>query len=336
MTVPQETVRLLDSAVRNDLQDLRDKYFLRLLVSAVIVALGVGLEGPEIVKDILERFSKSRISKNLAKWITLVSALGWTFVAIGVAGEFVMEGLVSKADALIQTFESELLADSQKQTAFALADAESAKALAKGYESQIAESNARAKAAEAQVASATAASADAVSKVAAADARSAEASAKAEGFRLDIAKANASAAIAQAEAAKANLELARLKAPRTLTDEQATRIAHAVASFAGQEFDITPYRDIEESLNIANRILQTLVSNTAGWLYRPLPNGSFLIGGLEGVQVWRHPEADKKAKDAADSLVTALNREGIAAVLRMENPKNPKENKINLNIGTKP
>jgi hypothetical protein len=95
-------------------------------------------------------------------------------------------------------------------------------------------------------------------------------------------------------------------------------------------------RDIPESLNLANRILATLTSNVGGWLCKPPVNGSFLLGGIEGVQIWRHPEADETVKRAVDTLVQSLNAEGVSAVLKLENPNNPKENKINVNVGTKP
>jgi hypothetical protein len=119
---------------------------------------------------------------------------------------------------------------------------------------ELAAAKAREKEADARIAEAQRGSAEATARatkaqesLGLAEQHAAEANAKAEGFRLDIAKANESSAKAQAqvagataEAAKANLELARMKAPRTLTEEQVFRIAHAVAPFAGQEFDITP------------------------------------------------------------------------------------------------
>jgi hypothetical protein len=62
----------------------------------------------------------------------------------------------------------------------------------------------------------------------------AEANAKAEGFRLDIANANERAASAEQRAAEATLELARFKAPRSLT-----HIPELIASlepFKGTEY----------------------------------------------------------------------------------------------------
>jgi hypothetical protein len=67
-----------------------------------------------------------------------------------------------------------------------------------------------------------------------------------------------------------------------------------------------------------------------------LPTGSALLGGVVGVLVWIHPEADEPTKKAAESLVAALLKEGIEAELRMQNPANtPKHNRISLNVGSK-
>jgi hypothetical protein len=168
----------------------------------------------------------------------------------------------------------------------------------------------------------------------------AEANARAEGFRLDIAKANESAeqaraqvAGATAEAAKANLDLAKLKAPRALTDEQASRIVAAISKFRGQEITITPYRDNPESTGIAVRIANTLIAAT--WKLSP-SQAIGLFGGIVGVQVYRHPDADGPTKEAADALVTSLNREGIHAEVCIENPaNNPKHNRLTMNVGGK-
>src|SRR5882762_2863815 len=107
----------------------------------------------------------------------------------------------------------------------------------------------RAAKAEAQIASADAASKDAVAKVAIAEARVAEASVKAESFRLDIAKANESAQQAEARAAEANLELARFKAPRTLSPAQQAKIATRLRAFAPQTVDIIIIGDSPEITN---------------------------------------------------------------------------------------
>lgn len=337
MTVTPEMLRLLDEAARNSLQELRDLWFFWLVVSAVVVAVGVVVEGPEIFKDIREAFSDSGFSKKIERRIALLSAIGWLLVAVGVAGEFVAEVMVSKADALIQTFDLGLLADAQKQTAFALSDAESAKALAKGFESQIAASAARVKIAEAQVATAMAVSVDAASKVAAADARSAEASAKAESFRLDIATANESAKKADARAVEASLELAKFKAPRTLTQEQRDRLIGKLKPMTGQTFSFTV--DFDPEAFDFLRILD-LIFRKSGWIRIPSQIGDVEIGGAgmaigSGVAVQLLPGFSAELKNRAESLAAMLTDEGVIAVA-VSNPTLKNPNAINVMVGKKP
>ena len=76
--------------------------------------------------------------------------------------------------------------------------------------------------------------------------------------------------------------LARLKieqrlSDRILTDAQLVTITTKLQPFAGQEYKVTRYWDLKESLNIANRIRQAL--SMGGWKYfEHGRGGSFLIG----------------------------------------------------------
>ena len=45
--------------------------------------------------------------------------------------------------------------------------------------------------------------------------------------------------------------------------------------------------------------------------------------------------ADERTKLATQSLIAALNAEGIEASARLQSPKNPKTNMININVGSK-
>jgi hypothetical protein len=119
-----------------------------------------------------------------------------------------------------------------------------------------------------------------------------------------------------------------------LTDAQVKSISDAVRPFAGQEFDVTPYWDITESLAIANRIAGALVAG--GWKYVAPEKSGFMLGGIPGVQVWTHPTADDKVKRAALSLLMVLNREGIESVAKTQNSANPPDSKLHLIVGSKP
>lgn len=107
--------------------------------------------------------------------VKIPAFIGWILIVVGVWGEFFTDGLVSDADASIQSFISITLSQSEKETAFALERAAHAEATARRFEAQIAESAARVKTAEARIASADSASRQAVATVSSAEARIAEA-----------------------------------------------------------------------------------------------------------------------------------------------------------------
>jgi hypothetical protein len=143
------------------------------------------------------------------------------------------------------------------------------------------------------------------------------------------------AAEANARALEAQLALEKFKAPRVLTDEEIQVIAEKLKSFSGQEFQIITYWEMQEPLAFANQIYAAL--DRAGWKYIKLERATVMLGGTEGVQVWTHPNADEEVKKAADALTTALTGADVAAVVhKFQNVENPKDNKINLNVGTKP
>ena len=135
-------------------------------------------------------------------------------------------------------------------------------------------------------------------------------------------------------AATAEASLKKLTSDRELTDEQIAVIANKLRWFAGQEYRVTTFWDMREPLAITNRIHAAL--QLANWKYLPHETATMMLGGIESVQVWIHPEADPRAKEAAKGLIDALNGEHIAAVAKEQNPKNPKMNEINLNVGTRP
>jgi hypothetical protein len=123
-------------------------------------------------------------------------------------------------------------------------------------------------------------------------------------------------------------------ADRQLTDAQLSRIARKLKSFAGQEFKITAYWDVKESLKIANRIYAALIG--AGWTFIPPKSATFLMAGSVGVLVWTHPGASESTKKAAAALISALNQEDTASEPREQNPANPRSDEIELSVGTKP
>jgi hypothetical protein len=114
----REALQYIDELTKTDLQHLRDWYFLWLLISSGVVALGVILEGPEVVHEISAMFRRTSLAETKKpRWITWLGLAGWFFVVLGVAGEGIAEALVSKADGLVQTFNDILLTDAQRDIA---------------------------------------------------------------------------------------------------------------------------------------------------------------------------------------------------------------------------
>jgi hypothetical protein len=141
-------------------------------------------------------------------------------------------------------------------------------------------------------------------------------------------KAADAAKIAQKAAAEAKEKVA----DRTLTDGQAASVAGKINPFARQRVQIMTYFNAREPVRLANRILLAL--RLAKWQYLPPPEHTFLIGGITGVQVFIHPEADQSTKNAAGALTAALNEQGIAATLKFDTAY--AKNQIMINVGAKP
>jgi hypothetical protein len=130
------------------------------------------------------------------------------------------------------------------------------------------------------------------------------------------------------------IALEKRLADRELSDAQVATIGGKLNRFPGQEWDITPYWDLKESVAIANRIYAAL--DLAHWKYVKPAQSSFLLGGVAGVLVYVHPDAAQETKDAANALVASLNREGIIAEERPQNDPGHRSNVIHMSVGTKP
>jgi hypothetical protein len=127
-------------------------------------------------------------------------------------------------------------------------------------------------------------------------------------------------------------------AARSLSDEQFTDIVARLKPLRGQHFDIVTYWTNPESLDVTNRIYNALIQ--AGWLFDKPERGEFMIGVQTGILVWLDDRSDDGAKQAAVSLVVALQANGIAAQFdaRPQNhaPNEPIATKIVINVGIKP
>jgi hypothetical protein len=139
-----------------NLQHLRDIYFDCLLACTGLVGIGLLMEILEIAHDVLEAIGRK--SREHKYWLSfpidrkeypeasprakVLSGVGWVLIVLGVAGEGVFEGFVSKYDTALSHMTDTIVAEAQEESA-------NAEATAKGFDAQIAESDAKAKSAEA-------------------------------------------------------------------------------------------------------------------------------------------------------------------------------------------
>ncbi|HEX4156028.1 MAG TPA: hypothetical protein VHY48_10475 [Acidobacteriaceae bacterium] len=130
-TISSSFVFELDARVRDDLQNLGwlgHSFLWWLIASSIVVAIGVILEGPEIVHELtpivrrwLKRPPKRRHPRMCVQdVIKFAGFAGWLIVIAGVVGEGIFEGLDNRAQGMLQTFNGAVLATSQEESAYAI------------------------------------------------------------------------------------------------------------------------------------------------------------------------------------------------------------------------
>src|SRR5258708_3531474 len=222
-------------ANKANLQHWMDIYFECLLACTGFVGIGLLLEVFEIKHDVLEAIGRK--SREHKYWLALpidrkeypealprakvLSAAGWVLIVLGVIGEGVFEGFVSKYDTALSSVTDTIVAEAQKESAHA-------EATAKGFEAQIAESNAKAKSAEAT----------------------------AKGFEAQIAEAHR-----EAEADRlARIKIEEKMAWRTVPPEKQQAIVSQLKKFSGQPFTIRTFQDDDEAVNLTRIVLKLLLA----------------------------------------------------------------------------
>lgn len=319
-TLVPNTLKGVDGLIHTGFEAYRATCFNWLLAATALVIVGLVLEGPELWLEITAIVQHWRFTRNFhfsfpeehaPDWVKLIAFVGWLFIVVGVAGEYVADSFVSKADGYVQTFDEILLNEAQRNTSFARERASAAYERAAQTEKE---------------------AADDLKATNIARQKAEEARQKAEGFQLQVAQANERAANAERETAK----LTNRFSDRVLTYEQIATMFPKLHAFSGQEFIITAYWEIREPKTLAERIFTLLT--TAGWKHTPLPGGGvMLLGGMSGIVASIDPKSDPQTKGAAEALVSGLNADGIEAQVREEEfSGNPAHNKILITIGTKP
>jgi hypothetical protein len=137
IVVSPKIIEALDNSIREELQTTAHRFFLWVLISAFIVAIGVALEGPEILHEMWPKLfswftwiSTERLYK-FERAIKMIGLLGWLLVVIGVMGEGIFEGLQNRAEGQLQTFTNILLKDARLTASAAKESAQDADSAAK-------------------------------------------------------------------------------------------------------------------------------------------------------------------------------------------------------------
>jgi hypothetical protein len=193
----------IDNRIRDGFQKDSHTFFIWVLLSAFMVAIGVVLEGPEIVFELWpKRFrcfkldSKER-HKKFERWIKMIGWIGWIMVAFGVLGEGIFEGLQNRSEGQLQTFNDILLTDARSKLQSAAESAISAESAAR-----VANGVAEDAGSKANAASATADNASKLASTAGESARSA----KDEADQLDVKLKAANTELAELEVKRQNTE----------------------------------------------------------------------------------------------------------------------------------
>jgi hypothetical protein len=298
-----DTLKGVDDLIHSGFEAYRASCFNWLLAATALVVVGLALEGPELWNEIFaiihrwrfkRRFHFSLPEEHGPDWVTFLAFVGWLTIVFGVAGEYVADSFVSKADGYVQTFDEILLTEARTRTSAASERAAMAFERASQNEKE------------------TAATLQQVQKERSDAAESLEVT---KGYELQIAQANERAAKASREAAAANLEIAKLKAPRQLSCDPQSQARAILNRFPGTPFDLWVNSD-SESTTLAAKIENCL--NAAGWKEGEAGTpigftraGKPTWGLISGTGVEIQFDEDQKSAfwNAAEALVGALKLE---------------------------
>lgn len=277
-----DTLKGIDDLIRTNFEEFRAVWFTRLLIATFLVVFGLVLEGPELwheIHSITQRwmfrrhFHFSLPEEHTPEWAKLFAFVGWMFIVVGVAGEFVADSFLSKADGYVQKFDEILLAETTRSAGNARISAERA-ALA-----------AAAAKADAKTAKEEAGAVKGIADAARKDAK--DALAKAQVAQRSLAHAESDAAKAQAAASdalsksteaeshlkdamqlasEAQAELKRVTSPRTLG--QSSQVVATLKAFKDQEYVFSGVAGDKEAMEFLVQIDDLLKS--AEWKGRRL------------------------------------------------------------------
>jgi hypothetical protein len=263
-SVSPELITELDRRVRADLQNIDDRFFFWVAASAIVVAIGCLMEGPEIFHELwpitFPYFG--------GRWVKKLALIGWLVVVLGGAAEGVFEIYDHDASGMLQTFDELLLGDAQR-------NADNAKLAASA-------ASEAARTAREQSDAATISSAGA--QKLANGARK-----EADSFDQRIVSATNTATTAEQhlaealkEATQAEAELERIRTPRSISNT--SDLIAGLGSFRGTTYTFTGVYSDQESLDLLRQIDSALTA--AGWTrVKPPDNNPIILTVAPGFTV---------------------------------------------------
>ncbi|MGU3475616.1 hypothetical protein [Methylobacterium sp. D48H] len=157
----------------------------------------------------------------------------------------------------------------------------------------------------------------------------------------DAAEARERAAALEVRVGELNLEIARIKAPRTLDQEQKLSVASWAQAYPGTKFDLAyTYGDPETEdliLSIGGALIggQWVMEDFSGNTMRYKAGNGKYVGttSSKNVVIIIHSSSVETLKQPAESLTQALNAHGIKTILEIEDWKGLAEGGSDLDRG---
>jgi hypothetical protein len=280
--------------------------------TAVVILGVIG----EFIADFTKVSSDKEKSHRIAKLSTLILIGGLAFELIGLVRTSQLSG---------QTI-ARLNESAQK----AEADAESARTLAKGFERDLADANARVKTAESTIALANGLARNAQLRITIAEERIAR-------YKKQTSEADARAAEARSMAEQERLERIRLEAqiaPRRLSNEELDAITTTCRQFSGKVVTLVTYALDSEALILGRQIEGALMA--AGLHVNPNFASLQPFGGfIQGIQI----SGPVSEQDLVSRLTVSLAKDGKLSVLQPRNlleGQGQRNKEVVILIGVKP
>ncbi len=312
LSPPPGVLDAIDDRVRDALQRTSHDFFIWVLASAFAVAVGVALEGPEILHELWPKLfswftwqSHKRLEK-FERGIRRVGLIGWLLVVIGVAGEGIFEGLQNRAEGQLQTFNEIQLKHARLSAA---------------------EANERASKNEAAAAQL--------------QIDSLKLGVELQKAKEGVANANQKAANASKEAEEERIERLRLEmqiSPRRLTDSQRLALSLTCPIFPFRRVAIVSYALDAEAAILANQIGKSLECKNGLLLENRVASMMPLGGFTTGIQVSGTDETlVARLKDGLSSLITDASPVGnLGMSVGVGNASETAIPSATITIGVKP